>query len=331
MSAETNQPDDTDHADTAGDANRTTDAATGITPATPDTTTPDTNDTDLSPAVRRLVKQYELDVTAIRGSGPDGRIRVSDVMATLGSRTGALVNNGDGDAEDTAGLSPRQGGVAATAAVRPPGATGTRPFCTLNAECEIGAVVAYANAHYSAAPQAGVLGCVLSACATAAQAVPEINTGARVLIAEITWPDANGDEIRRVADTAQSGLSEELTVAWLASGGSTAGGPPPRRGHGATTFTVHWLGAGGATTASALPVTDSHAASLGVTRPQSRVVVQRTEGQESARIRQMISLVLTFDTTAVSLHRANHFLADMISRLGNWQPDAGTDSDPPAG
>lgn len=330
MSAETNQPEDTGHADTAGDAtgdaNRTVDAATG--------TTPDASDTDLSPAVRRLVKQYELDVTGIRGSGPDGRIRVSDVMATLGSRTGAPVNNGDsngdGDAEDTA-LSSRQGGMAATAAVRPQSVTGTRPFCTLNAECEIGAVVAYANAHYSAAPQAGVLGCVLSACATAAQAVPEINTGARVLIAEITWPDANGDEIRRVADTAQSGLSEELTVAWLASGGSTAGGLPPRRGHRATTFTVHWLGAGGATTASALPVTDSHAASLGVTRPQSQVVVQRTEGQESARIRQMISLVLTFDTTAVSLHRANHFLADMISRLGTWQPDAGTDSDPPAG
>ncbi len=325
MSVETNQPDDTGHAATDSDANPAA-AATETT-----TDTDDATETGLSPAVRRLVKQYELDATAIRGSGPEGRIRVSDVMATLGSRTGTLVNNGDGDAEEATGLSPRQGGIAATAAVRAQGVARTRPFCTLSAECEIGAVIDYAGTHYSAAPEAGVLGCVLAACATAAQAVPEVNADARVLIAEITWPDANGDEIRRIADTAQSGLSEELTVAWLASGGSTAGGLPPRRGQRATTFTVHWLGAGGATMASALPVTDSHAASLGVTRPQSQVVVQGEKGQESARIRQMISLVLTFDTTAVPLHRANHFLADMISRLRTWQPDAGNDSDPPAG
>ena len=40
----------------------------------------------MSPAVRRLVKQYDLDVTTIRGTGPAGRVRVTDVMAVLGNR-----------------------------------------------------------------------------------------------------------------------------------------------------------------------------------------------------------------------------------------------------
>ncbi len=40
----------------------------------------------LSPAVRRLVRQYDLDVTAIHGTGPSGRIRVGDVIGMLGSR-----------------------------------------------------------------------------------------------------------------------------------------------------------------------------------------------------------------------------------------------------
>src|SRR3970040_1568321 len=41
----------------------------------------------LSPSVRRLVRQYELDVTGIHGSGPHGRIRIADVMALIGGRT----------------------------------------------------------------------------------------------------------------------------------------------------------------------------------------------------------------------------------------------------
>lgn len=48
----------------------------------------------MSPAVRRLVKQYNLDVTAIRGTGPAGRVRVTDVMAVLGNR-GAPPGRGD--------------------------------------------------------------------------------------------------------------------------------------------------------------------------------------------------------------------------------------------
>jgi pyruvate/2-oxoglutarate dehydrogenase complex dihydrolipoamide acyltransferase (E2) component len=37
--------------------------------------------------VRRLVRQYELDITGIHGTGPSGRIRVGDLMGLLGGRT----------------------------------------------------------------------------------------------------------------------------------------------------------------------------------------------------------------------------------------------------
>src|SRR5512145_1279539 len=40
----------------------------------------------LSPAVRRLVRQFDLDITGIHGTGPSGRIRVGDVMGMLGGR-----------------------------------------------------------------------------------------------------------------------------------------------------------------------------------------------------------------------------------------------------
>src|SRR5688572_16139872 len=60
-------------------------AATQADSAPPDVT-PDPNDT-LSPAVRRLVRQFDLDVTGIHGTGPSGRIRVGDVMGLLVGRT----------------------------------------------------------------------------------------------------------------------------------------------------------------------------------------------------------------------------------------------------
>jgi pyruvate/2-oxoglutarate dehydrogenase complex dihydrolipoamide acyltransferase (E2) component len=59
--------------------------------ATPDDAEPtsfDPADT-LSPAVRRLVRQYDLDITGIHGTGPAGKIRVGDVIGMLGGRTDA--------------------------------------------------------------------------------------------------------------------------------------------------------------------------------------------------------------------------------------------------
>jgi pyruvate/2-oxoglutarate dehydrogenase complex dihydrolipoamide acyltransferase (E2) component len=52
------------------------------TSATADATPADA----LSPAVRRLVRQYDLDITGIHGTGPSGRIRVGDVIGMLGGR-----------------------------------------------------------------------------------------------------------------------------------------------------------------------------------------------------------------------------------------------------
>ncbi|RPI61570.1 MAG: hypothetical protein EHM50_05440, partial [Lysobacterales bacterium] len=67
---------------------QTGDAAADTTnaDAPPADAAPDPSDT-LSPAVRRLVRQFDLDITGIHGTGPSGRIRVGDVMGLLGGRT----------------------------------------------------------------------------------------------------------------------------------------------------------------------------------------------------------------------------------------------------
>ena len=40
---------------------------------------------EVSPSVRRLLRQYDLDIDSIRGTGPGGRVRPSDVLAIVGN------------------------------------------------------------------------------------------------------------------------------------------------------------------------------------------------------------------------------------------------------
>jgi 2-oxoglutarate dehydrogenase E2 component (dihydrolipoamide succinyltransferase) len=55
----------------------------------------DTTAAKLSPAVRRLLEEHDLDATIIIGSGKDGRITKSDVMAYLKSHSDENVTPGD--------------------------------------------------------------------------------------------------------------------------------------------------------------------------------------------------------------------------------------------
>ncbi len=75
---------------TAGDAPATQTekpAPTETAPVTAKQESPSTKDADvLTPAVRKLVKELKLDPTQIKGTGKDGRILKSDVMAYLDAR-----------------------------------------------------------------------------------------------------------------------------------------------------------------------------------------------------------------------------------------------------
>ncbi len=88
--------------------------ATSVAAEKPETETPPVpgvNDPVLTPAVRRLVKELKLDPRQITGTGKDGRILKSDVMAYLDKQT----SNKDPDAETVAsmvGNNPQPGNAA---------------------------------------------------------------------------------------------------------------------------------------------------------------------------------------------------------------------------
>jgi 2-oxoglutarate dehydrogenase E2 component (dihydrolipoamide succinyltransferase) len=273
---------------------------------------------ELSPAVRRLIRQYDIDLSAIRGSGPEGRIRVSDVMSALGNRGISATLTGDAYTTESTQPATTQTDSGRGRSSGQPTLSGARQsparnLCTLIGECEVDALLAHVQAHHPTAPEAGLMLCVLSACAQARRQTPEIGHQGEHLVAELTWADADGHEVRWIADTAEPALALALTRAWLARD-TTAPGIGTSTGGGAT-LALHWLGSAGTQLTSGLPVQPHHTASLAITAPQAKVVVRGAPGQEAARIRQVMAVILAFDPDNISLHRANHFLASVLQQL----------------
>ncbi len=66
-----------------------TDGAAEAAPADPATPQPATGAPGMGPAVRKLIAEHELDPQTIPGSGKDGRVTKSDVLAFLNSRPAA--------------------------------------------------------------------------------------------------------------------------------------------------------------------------------------------------------------------------------------------------
>jgi pyruvate dehydrogenase E2 component (dihydrolipoamide acetyltransferase) len=79
----------------------------------------------LSPLVRRLASEHDIDLSRVRGTGTGGRITKNDVMAAVSSGTGAAA-----PVAPAAGLPARQAGAGAEAASPQPAGVGTAPSTT---------------------------------------------------------------------------------------------------------------------------------------------------------------------------------------------------------
>src|SRR5262245_4069851 len=134
--------------------------------------------TTLSPAVRRLVRQYDLDVTGIHGTGPSGRIRVGDVMGLLGARTdasarlemaarGAQFDRDAASGESVSGPKPSEPSAVPT--------TASQPMTTVF-ECDLSGVMSHRKQLRQSGTDVLVTSYYLVGCAEALRAVPDIGS-----------------------------------------------------------------------------------------------------------------------------------------------------------
>jgi len=300
---------------------------------------------DLSPSVRRLVRHYDLDITGIRGSGPEGRIRVGDVMPLLGAR-GALPGDDDSersveDDDETGARSPAAaaGGQAdkqqktdSSIPSMPRSAAAQQHearIATVVFECDLSPVL-----HRQAQAQAqgdtlDLNAYIAFACAAALQAEPDINGDPlRVDLAVHARSDAAPVLLRHARTLSVPDIGRRLRAADAESAGQPAGPSatspgaeapdtdmPLGQAEPAATFSIRNYGDSGSVLSFPTVLARHTRAALGVGKVRKVVAVKQVNGSDTPRITAQCYLSLSFDTDTVSEAQACRYLSECVRAL----------------
>lgn len=264
----------------------------------------------LSPSVRRLVKQYDLDVKSIHGTGPAGRIRIADVMATLGGRVApsstptpspSVDSATEEDAGDSLTSTFSQVQTARSFARHHPATTVfecdmTNAWARLKRQRER-EVDVVPTAYYVAAllkalggwdlcSPNGDLGVVIPA------GDGETNTVLLENPLDLSFTEIND----RLRDT-QSDDTEQAT--WL----------------------IHHHGLGGSIVALPTPLGEAQKLSLGIGKLRRVIAIKNVDGNDAPRAAAQCYLSLSFHPDEIELADANRLLAACVGVLETWPGD----------
>jgi len=309
----------------------------------------------VSPAVRRLLAEHNLDAAALAGSGPGGRITVEDVLHAAAATPAPA----QASPMHAASSPPRE----SIAAVRPAPASGqpaseqpalaqhtvphsavrkrtaahmvqsllhTAPHVTTVFEADLSAVLLSRARLREEFAQQGVpltlSAYFVQATVAAIRAVPEVNS---------RWTDSALEIYQTIhigVATAVEGTG--LVVPVLRDAGSrdllqTARGlddlvararggkltPADVRGG---TFTISNHGVSGSLLAAPIIINQPQSAILGIGKLEKRAVVVEEGDEEKIAVRPRCYVTLTLDHRALDGHQANRFMQVFVRALNEW-------------
>lgn len=268
----------------------------------------------LSPAVRRLVRQYDLDITGIHGTGPDGRIRVGDVIGMLGPRAEQSVKGVT--TPRAAPVEPEDADAIAEepqAAAPAPAATPAAAITTVF-ECDLARVLGNRKRLRADNVELLLTSYFVTACFEALAVVPEIAPEALPRIG-VELTTGEGD-IRSLKLTLDGSAAEPLADRVRAIDVALRHGVDADLAD--ADLLVYHYGASGSLLATPTPLRDGHVASVGIGRVRREIVLRNVEGDETPRATARCHMSLSFLPEHVTLARANRFLAHAVRTLEQW-------------
>ena len=271
--------------------------------------TPTADAVDLSPAVRRLLKERGLDATQIKGTGRGGRITVEDVEVAGGKAGGRA-----------GGRVVPHSSMRKSIAAHMVQSVATAPHVTTVFEADLGAVIAHREATAKAATFTAYF---VRAAVAALQAVPEVNSRWHDHGLEL-FDDCNigigtalesGGLIVPVIHRAQT-LDLAQTAERLAdlTARGRAGTLTPQDVQGGT-FTISNHGVSGSLVAAPIIINQPQSAILGVGKLEHRV---RVDSTRSIVVRPMVYVTLTIDHRVLDGFQANAFLSKWVETIERW-------------
>ncbi len=283
--------------------------------------------TELSPAVRRLLKQHDLDPAAVSGTGRGGRITVEDVEQAVAERAGAPPPASEPKAGQPAGRRVPHSQMRKSVAAHMAKSMATAPHVTSVFEADLTAILAHRAAHKAGAESRGskltLTAYFVRATVLALQSVPEVNSRWHDDALEL-FDDCNigvgtaleaGGLIVPVVHRAQT-LDLDQTADRLhdLTTRARAGSLAPADVQGGT-FSISNHGVSGSLVAAPIIINQPQSAILGTGKLEQRPVVDAT-GQIVAR--PMIYVTLTIDHRVLDGFQANAFLTRWVEVIERW-------------
>jgi pyruvate/2-oxoglutarate dehydrogenase complex dihydrolipoamide acyltransferase (E2) component len=274
----------------------------------------------LSPAVRRLVRQYDLDISGVQGTGPGGRLRVGDVIGMLGGR--AESGTRSSEPRPSAAFTDERPGrgaddaVANSAEPATAAAPAAAPIVTVF-ECDMGRVLAHRKRDRQGNnPEPLLTSYYAAACREALTVVPEVAAKDGPLPARlgVLLASADGEARTSIIDADEPPLPLDQRARAF-DRALRAGGKAPLD---TAELLIDNYGASGSLLMTPTPLGPGRAASIGIGRARRTIVVK--DGDEAPRIAAVCYITLTFLPDRIEPHRANRFLAELVRALETW-PD----------
>lgn len=289
-------------------------------------------DIPLSPAVRRAVREHNIDPSTIEGTGRGGRITRADVDAAVSVRAKPSSIPTKAPAPEAVGgvRTVPHDRMRRTIAENMVNSVTAAPHVTAVFEADFSAIMAHRNASKAALAAKGVnltfTAYIVSAAAKAMAVSPAINgrwfddkvelyddvnigVGTALGEAGLVVP-----VIRRVQDMTVEDIAARLTDLTIRARENKLT-PQDMRGG---TFTISNHGVSGSLIASPIIINQPQSAILGVGKLEKRVVVREVGGADAIQIRPMSYVSLTIDHRIVDGHQTNAWLTKFVDILESW-------------
>jgi len=308
----------------------------------------------LSPVVRRLAREHQIDLAQIKGSGKGGRITRNDLLAYLESRkteaaespTPASTSQAESSSSVASGSPfdagsvtsrPLQGRMVPHTNMRKSIAAHmvesllhTSPHVTSVFEMDMGNIIEHRRWHKKEFADYGVnltfTAYFLSAMAQAVKKVPQVNARFHEDALEI-FDDVNigvgtalGDQglvvpvIEQVQNRNLFSIAKALTEQTEKARSGKLTPADMRNG----TITISNHGVSGSLFAAPIIINQPQVAIVGIGKLEKRPVVETVNGEDRIVIRPKCYVSLSIDHRALDAHQTNAYLAEFVRIIENW-------------
>ena len=284
----------------------------------------------LSPSVRRLQKEHNVDLSQIQGSGQGGRVRKEDILAWVAEHAAVQKSAGQIGKSSSRRI-PHTPMRRTIAKHMVDSLLHISPHVTSVFQADLGRIIDHRHANRTDFAAKGVrltfTAYFLFAAAAALKVAPRVNARYHddelelfedLNLGVVTAMEDRGLIVPVIAHVQSMGLFE-IAAALQDQTERGRAGRLSREDLAGGTFTLSNHGVSGSLFAAPIIINQPQVAILGVGKVEKRVMVLEIDGQDATVIRSMCYVSLSIDHRALDAFDANRWLSVFVDTLEAWE------------